>query len=486
MGESCVIQELCRNCKVRLRLKDFGETKSDPHVPHSGTKRLPSRSERNSQFFFASEEKESFFMEKEAVHAAHVAEQNSYTEVKPRKKVLAYDIAFDTQAYRALAQLQTKNPALYQQEKERLHNYTEMQLVTNLGERFNVALSTVQYDIHDGLLFGKDMTEPFITIIQRGRDYRRIHGNPVDWAREDAEVVGFTKTQQVLSKPETPVGTIMLSIFPPGQEGTSYTHNFYDMYVLKERASGRRYVETTRYSSGVVPQEYIDKMRMITGKNVFVPGALDAYFLQNPLQFSGGDPEKIHTFLQQDVDALSQEEFAFIVQGTASYRKKYTDILSNNPYDLQLQALAFNAILNKADEVWGKIKNKTIGTASRLPVYADEDEVSNDQIRYWGSQPVRAVASGCGDSIGAEVGGMGGVGGNSDVSATGPYGVAEYGRSRPEDDLNLCRCNYQSPHFHCPGSVEVPGTEQTEPCRNSIIVGRGIKKCIRCGEGQRC
>lgn len=407
----------------------------------------------------------------------------SYKEQAPRKKVLAYDIAFDAKAYRTLAQLQAKDPTLYQQEKERLNNYTEAQLVTNLGERFNVVLSTFEYDIHEGLFFGKDMTEPLLTSIQRGRDYRRIHGNSVDWQREDAEVVGFTKTQQVLSKPETPVGTIMLSISPPGQEGTSYRHNFYDMYVLKER-SGRRYVETRRYSSGLELEDYVSRIQMLTGKNMFIPGVLDAHFLQNPFQLSG-NPDALHTFMQQNSNALSEADFAVIKEDTASYRKAYTDILVHNPYDVQLQALAFNAILNKADQSWRKINNKEV-SKDLTGFYEERDEITMDKLFYWGSQPVRAVASGCGDSIGAEISGMGGVDGSNDVSAIGPYSVSEYARQRPEDDLNLCRCNNQSPHFHCPGTVEIPGREKKEPCRNSIIVGRGIKKCARCGEGKIC
>src|SRR5690606_6830339 len=98
--------------------------------------------------------------------------------------------------------------------------------------------------------------EPFMNMLIRGRDYRREHGKPIDHSREDAEVEGFAKIEQTLCSPDTAVGTMMISISPPGEKGSSYTHNFYDIFTLAPDKQGDRYIEARRYSSALSNEEY--------------------------------------------------------------------------------------------------------------------------------------------------------------------------------------------------------------------------------------
>lgn len=79
--------------------------------------------------------------------------------------------------------------------------------------------------------------------------------------------------------------------------------------------------------------------------------------------------------------------------------------------------------------------------------------------------------------------------------------------AKAEDDPNLCRCNNQSPHFHCPGKRKIkrkiqkrveykenkekknsePKYEESEePCLTVITVGKNITSCPTCGEGKKC
>jgi hypothetical protein len=49
-----------------------------------------------------------------------------------------------------------------------------------------------------------------------------------------------------------------------------------------------------------------------------------------------------------------------------------------------------------------------------------------------------------------------------------------------EDDPGLCKCGGDRAHFHC------PGIKEGKDCKNKIIVGKGILKCPKCGEGKKC
>ena len=112
-------------------------------------------------------------------------------------------------------------------------------LETFLGERLNVLLSKNRYKIKNNLIYGGYRDEPFINSIQRGVEYRStLDGEQrADSKREQAEIDGFSFVQDILCNPNTPSGTMILSVSPPGKEGSLYKHNFYDVFTLKKKRS---------------------------------------------------------------------------------------------------------------------------------------------------------------------------------------------------------------------------------------------------------
>lgn len=262
------------------------------------------------------------------------------------------------------------------------------QLETHLRERFNVLISTVEYGIIDGHLVRQGTKEPFIDSIKRGRDViQRLSPNPVDVDRENAEVVGFEKIDTFLSDPTTPLNNKMLSISPKGEEGSKYQHNFYDIFTLKE-IQGQRYVELSRYSSGLTLGDYAKRF----GLDPRDPPKAK-YYLANPIK--GGvvvTPEKIHEALHIDHAYMTAQDFdeiwtSYLVQ---AFVKRY---------ELKRDARSFNAVLNAADEVWEN-KNKR----GKGEVYKDYStyDLSYSDVRYLEEKEVRQVAGGCPGKSGAD------------------------------------------------------------------------------------
>src|SRR5258708_5788441 len=128
--------------------------------------------------------------------------------------------------------------------------FIKRQLETHIGERFNVLFSTTRYEVRDGRILGEDSREPFMDVIVRGRDDRLVYGKLIDRDREQAEVTGFQKIEEEVVNPETPPGAVILSFSQKGKEGSTYEHNFYDIFTKKQDKNGV-YVEARRYSSAL-------------------------------------------------------------------------------------------------------------------------------------------------------------------------------------------------------------------------------------------
>ncbi len=315
-------------------------------------------------------------------------------------KVRAYEIDFDVKAYQMLSSLRFINHEEYGNRKNDLDTLTRRQFETYLGERLHVLASMTKYNITEGQLIGENQSEPIQDIIIRGRDWRRVHGNSVDFAREDAEVEGIAKIQDVLLDSETPVGTIMLSISPPGNEGTIYKQNFYDIFTLKDDGQGR-YVEARRYSSDLSKEEYAEKVGRL--KEIpFIP--TDVYFLADPIRMSPddkefGSAELIHEGFHREHKFMRQEDFDKVLKECTPYIGSYIDALNNNTLDKRFLNLIHDAILNIADKARDGLKTS--------------DNVAQNIYEY-GNAPVRETDSGCGYS--------GGLFGSLGVSSVAEFG----------------------------------------------------------------
>lgn len=295
---------------------------------------------------------------------------------------------------------------------------------THLGERFNVLLSRRFDEIKEGHFWAANTTEPLIDIIERGRDYRKIHGKPVDWSREEAEVVGFQKIEEILCDPNIPIGTIVLSISPPGEinNGSIYDHNFYRVFILREK-DGKRFAEVIQYSSSLSNPEYSEKISQINpGQPMLIP--TDVAFLSNPMVINADHPwlksaDDIHAFLHTDHEYMEKETFDKIVEICAPAILYYLEKLGSNSSYTEL-AIAFNGILNLADKIAGKKKQHEEGREYVI----FQGVPNNAYFDDLGRQMVRAVSTGCGPSAGAFFYSQAMSRGSS---IGGPFGVIAFG-----------------------------------------------------------
>lgn len=392
------------------------------------------------------------------------------TEREPLRKIVNYDIAFDTANYVALETLRDR-PQEHERTKGELDLYIKEQLRTDLGERFNVLLSVGQHEIQDGfMVFGG---ERLIDIFIRGRDYRRKNGQMVDWPREAAEVEGFEEINRVLCDPKTSVGTMMLSISPPGNPGTVYKKNFYDIFTLMGK-DGVRYVEARRYSSALARDEYKQKLETLDTqyRGNFTP--TDDYFLLHPVRIEqalydiGNPAEIVHRYFHRGHDYMSVEDFSVIVRGCGQFMNAYIAALSENPRDVARLTGIYNALLNRADEVHEVMRRGGImvieGTGVPVSVAITSSFLLEREIDRLSQFPVREVAGGCGPS------------GSS--REKGVFSVSEFGFKKDSFTCEDCGRSSVDNHYHCPSckrdyadESQRKGEDRTKQCNCGLAFG---------------
>ncbi len=308
--------------------------------------------------------------------------------------------------------------------------FIKTQVESLISERLHSLLITRRYDLKDGILYGENSDEPFTDVIKRG-----IHRSPskeVDWVREEAELIGFYKIQNVLSNPETPVGTMILSVSPPGKDGSIYKNNFYDIFELKEYEKGK-YVELRRYSSALSLEEYAEKLGLEN------QDLNDVILLSNPIKVDRTNlrsTDKVHEYLHKEHGYMSVEDFKKVIEVCTPFMLAYIRaLIEDDEYAIKL---SFNAILNRADIASANLKKYR----SIIP--------STGSIEMWGSFPAREIPTGCGSSGGFSIG------------QSSPFSVSEFGASNDK---------YGSREFNCPEC----GQKNIRP-ENQLISG-----CQHCG-----
>lgn len=373
-----------------------------------------------------------------------------------KEQVVAYDPLFDRNNYK---NIQTAaHPIEYQVRLDRQNTITKRNLETHLGERFNVLLSKNRLNIENGTIIPQNWQEPFRDLLIRGRDYRKKHGKSVDWQREEAEVEGFIKKiEPVMTDEKTPVGTMMLSISPPGKEGSIYQHNFYDIFTLKQDEHGR-YVESRRYSSALTSEDYHKILQNVDKQYDTEIVPTDDYSLSHPVRIEGYSMEfgsgadAVHDFLHRGHEYMRDEDFQEIIRFCTPFILSYINVLCENPSNVRLLVLNYHALLNKADQVAQNIKRREEGKPYLL--YADGDNFrlpTYMEVRDLGMQPVREVTTGCGSSSSIDL---------EDPSST-TFSVSEFGTLT--DDLG-------DREFPCPACGHRnlrPYNEKIPRCQNS-------------------
>lgn len=335
-------------------------------------------------------------------------------EKAPQGKLMQYNPDFDTYNYMNFNCLTFLSPQIRQEQREVLDKYTMSNLETMLGERFHVLLSQRTYTIRDGQLFTQDANEPLLDIFIRGKEYRKQNGSiPSDQEREEAEVESFKQIQDDIIDPNNPKKKIYLWISQPGKEGTEYRHNFYDAYTDE----GNR-VDYRRYSSALGKKETFAKVFEIDPEYAksereadpdFIPD--DVYYLQHPIQIdpkasSLANADDIHSFFHTEHGYMDKEVFKQVIAALQGYFDAYIQAVANDPSDIRMRNISYNALLNKADALAEKIQK--LKEAGMSIVHTQEYArsafaPSREEIILLGSRPVREVMTGCGVSGGMSI-----------------------------------------------------------------------------------
>ncbi|HYK08483.1 MAG TPA: hypothetical protein VEW42_03225 [Candidatus Eisenbacteria bacterium] len=320
------------------------------------------------------------------------------------RRALTYEPELDRGVYQTLKEHRHEGTA-YEHVRNNLNGYTTFQVETFIGERLNVGLSQFRYDLRDGVMYGEGMTDPLIDMIARGKDCRDEVVHDVDKPRQQAEIEQFTKIQEVFGNPHADIGTTIVSISPPGGEGSAYVHNFYDVFVLSEdKDSKERYVAARRFASELCPEEYEQKAAEL------IPGfftertdeSLDSYFLSHPLVLDAtsnlsNNPEEIHAHFHKGKDFLSTEDFGEVKRQIAGLIVSYVNTLVETPEDDTLLKSTLNVIMRKADDVADSLRHphRRAEVIASAPIAVP---LSRGQMLEEGKKSVRQVTTGCGDS----------------------------------------------------------------------------------------
>lgn len=365
---------------------------------------------------------------------------------------LAYNPHFDIDACRELQLLKGKIPQEeYQRRKDQLDLRIRHNLETNLGERFQVELSQVTYQLVNGRLKSDEHDEPFLEIVKHGQRYRQENGSG-DIEREMAEVAGFERVSQILTDPDFTDAKIIV-ISPRGNQDSIYQHNFFDIYqAFAEDEDGPRSIRSivtmTRYASNATYEEFRQAAEQIDPFNNLPQDPTDADFLKTPLityQESAGIAKIMH----QDEKAMTRKDLQKLITKVTPLIDAYIKTPSLKTY---------NAILNFADAI--------IFAESDTDKYRVLQSLQNPAltcteglIHLYGNLPVRPVAAGCGL--------QGGFGQSASLTlVNSPFSVSEFGAktSSFEDQ-------YGTLEIHC---EECGATYNRTP-------GQLEKNCRHCG-----
>lgn len=366
------------------------------------------------------------------------------------RELKAFEPEFDRVCYVTLFKYKDVAPNAYRQVKDHLDSHTTLNLQTTVGERLNAALSTWEYDIKEDGIYTQGSNERAIEVFRRGWKMKRKRGNEVDFAREDAELVGFYKTEKEIADSMTfdqktgeekvgiEDGTFWVSFSHRGdvKNGSSYPHNFCDTHTVKTR-NGKKYIESKRFAIALSPSEsFLKTKKFFDYPDDFEP--TPEYFLSHPIRISNHpeikDAESFHKYLHENIaGTLSESQMDRVLRRIQPAIDDYLTSLEKNPFDISLQLEGLRGVLNSADESAVLIKNVIEDESSNviqlMPM--TEQELSSHK-----SSEVKTASGGCGKT--GEYGGKG-------KRMGGAFSVADYGKKDWEyhkGDCVVCKTRY--------------------------------------------
>lgn len=225
---------------------------------------------------------------------------------------------------------------------------------------------------------------------------------------------------------ETPAGTVMLTISPPGGEDSIYKHNFYDGYRKNEDGS----IQAIRFSSALTPEETLLRLWDIDPKAQTPEDTSDVTLLANPILLKNSLAlEELHQKLHKDHEILSEADWEKVQAVSEVLLTSYIATLKEHPENTQRVKEVFNALLNRADDAVDALKDKTF---EKTFDGEQQEQLSEKEFYALAFRPVRQVDTGCGLSGGMDLSGgmtqmstsMGMT--NTSVSDLGPFSVGEF------------------------------------------------------------
>ncbi len=338
---------------------------------------------------------------------------NSFLKQRPGHQILSYNPVLERWRYEQIVS---------EADEISFRNHEEKQIETALRERLRTAKSSVHYKIEGGRAKNELFpNEPFDTILKRGIEYRKRMGS-TETEREQAELNGWSSIFEGLLNPETPVNSKFTVISGPGTvKETSYPHNFVDVYEKVKTPTGEIKVKMTRTISRTGYEKYREVIESFDSRYFErFSGPIDAWFLSHPIP---GDCEgKLVTL---PTAAMREEIFQEIFEICFPLILHYINVLCQDTFNPKEVVIAFNAILNKADDVKARIDQRKGGNTVQ-PLYIFRN--IGEEAYFFGTRPVREVLAGCGLSAGFET---------ADTSANS---VARYGVNSQDGEWHVGTC----------------------------------------------
>lgn len=237
---------------------------------------------------------------------------------------------------------------------------------TNLTERMFAVATYGTFEIKDKQLYSELLPhESFEQVLLRGANYRADKGSE-EQEREGrlGELGGWLVITNTLTDRDTPVGTKILSLSPPGIiKDTSYDGRYVDIFELAED-NGKRYVKRLRTAVDLSWEEY--EQLALSFDPTFMqsyqadtassgkPRALDAWYLSHPITIHPNDEKNT---------VLKDMPFAKTAMSPTDFEKLFTqveqlhlidyyiDVIQQQPLNWVEVAKAFNTILTVADKI---------------------------------------------------------------------------------------------------------------------------------------
>ena len=380
-----------------------------------------------------------------------MVERTILPETRNRKletrQILGYDPNLDLDAAAHLDNLKHALPyAEYERKRIQFEQAIRRNLETALGERFNVEISIVNYQLIDGQLKSDEYDEPFLDRIKRGQRYRQLLGSR-EVKREKAEVLGFARLEQLLPQISDTGSEKIIIISPQGDADSVYQHNFFDFYQKIEPDK----VKMSRYTSSSTLEDFGEAAKILGLEQPNGEKLNDAFFLSHPI-VTGLPREQIIELFHPQEDTMPYDEYQTLILAITPLINKYIEVLKRGDDDESKDL--YRIILNVADEfVLNPQTRKHLARRLYTP-----SELAFWVIPQFSTHPVRFVAGGCGPQTLD-------FSNSNYLSYTNslPFSVSEYGNSTCPD------CQGAENHFHCPG------------CGSQIESGKGITKCPHCG-----